>query len=97
MYAHCDRSATKATTACSAEVDAKHAQLMSASAAAMHSGDLSALTELLASDVRIFAGGAGKVRATFKVVQEGGEDAGCAFRSRSRSRHWNPPFPKRLQ
>src|SRR5262249_28993183 len=37
----------------SGEMDAKHAQLLSAFAAATHSGDLNALTQLLASDVRV--------------------------------------------
>jgi len=42
----------------SGEIDAKHAQLMSAFAAATQSGDLKALTQLLASDVRIVTDGA---------------------------------------
>ena len=37
----------------SGEIDAKHAQLMSAFVAATRSGDLSALTQLLANDVRV--------------------------------------------
>jgi hypothetical protein len=37
----------------SGEVDAKHAQLLSAFMAATQAGDLNALTQLLASDVRI--------------------------------------------
>jgi RNA polymerase sigma-70 factor, ECF subfamily len=51
------------------EIDAKHAQLMSAFAAATQSGDLNALTQLLASDVRIVTDGGGKVRAALEVVE----------------------------
>ena len=49
-------------------IDAKHAQLMSAFAAATQSGDLDALTQLLASDVRIVTDGGGKVRAALDVI-----------------------------
>jgi RNA polymerase sigma-70 factor (ECF subfamily) len=51
------------------EIDAKHAQLMSAFAAATQSGDLNALTKLLASDVRIMTDGGGKVRAALNVIE----------------------------
>ena len=44
------------------EIDAKHAQLMTAFIAATQSGDLDALTQLLASDVRVVTDGGGKVR-----------------------------------
>src|SRR5262249_51576614 len=47
----------------SGQIDAKHAQLMSAFAAATQSGDLNALTQMLASDVRIVTDGGGKVRS----------------------------------
>jgi len=47
----------------SGEIDAKHAQLISAFAAATQSGDLNALTQLLASDVRVVTDGGGKVAA----------------------------------
>jgi len=49
-------------------IDAKHAQLMSAFAAATQSGDLNALTQLLASDVRVVTDGGGKVRAALNVI-----------------------------
>jgi RNA polymerase sigma-70 factor (ECF subfamily) len=49
-------------------IDAKHAQLMSAFAAATQSGDLNALTQLLASDVRVVMDGGGKVRAALNVI-----------------------------
>jgi RNA polymerase sigma-70 factor (ECF subfamily) len=52
----------------SSEIDAKHAQLLSAFMAATQAGDLSAMTRLLASDVRIVTDGGGKVRAALEVV-----------------------------
>ena len=52
----------------SGEMDAKHAQLMSAFVAATESGDLNALTQLLASDVRVVTDDGGKVRAALNVV-----------------------------
>ncbi len=45
------------------EIDAKHARLISAFAAAAQSGDLNGLTQLLASDVRIVTDGGGKAAA----------------------------------
>jgi RNA polymerase sigma-70 factor (ECF subfamily) len=59
------------------EIDAKHAQLMSAFAAATQSGDLNTLTQLLASDVRIVTDGGGKVRAALEVVE--GSDRAARF------------------
>jgi len=51
------------------EIDPKHAQLLSAFTAATRSGDLNALTQLLASDVRVMTDGGGKVRSALKVVE----------------------------
>jgi RNA polymerase sigma-70 factor (ECF subfamily) len=59
------------------EIDAKHAQLMSAFAAATESGDLQALTQLLASDVRVVTDGGGKVRAALEVID--GADRAARF------------------
>jgi len=59
------------------EIDAKHAQLMSAFAAATQSGDLQALTQLLASDVRVVTDGGGKVRAALEVID--GADRAARF------------------
>jgi len=50
-------------------IDAKHAQLMSVFAAATQSGDLNALKQLLASDVRVVTDGGGKVRAALNVIE----------------------------
>jgi RNA polymerase sigma-70 factor (ECF subfamily) len=51
-----------------AEIEAKHAQLLSAFASATQSGDLNALRQLLASDVRVVTDGGGKVRAALDVI-----------------------------
>jgi RNA polymerase sigma-70 factor, ECF subfamily len=61
----------------SGKIDAKHAQLMSAFAAATRSGDLNALTRLLAGDVRVVTDGGGKVRAALNVVD--GADRAARF------------------
>jgi RNA polymerase sigma-70 factor (ECF subfamily) len=58
----------------SGDIDAKHKQLMSAFAAAARSGDINALTQMLASDVRVVTDGGGKVQAALNVV-EGAERA----------------------
>jgi len=68
---------TTAPRARSGEIDAKHAQLMSAFAAATQAGDVNALTQLLASDVRIVTDGGGKVRAALNVVE--GADRAARF------------------
>src|SRR5262245_32949390 len=59
------------------EIDAKHAQLMSAFLAATRSGDLHGLTRLLARDVHVVADGGGKVPAAQKVLE--GADRVAAF------------------
>ena len=59
------------------EIDAKHAQLMSAFMAATGSGDLDALTQLLASDVRVVTDGGGKVAAALNVLE--GADRAARF------------------
>jgi len=82
------------------EIDAKHAQLMSAFAAATQSGDLNALTHLLASDVRIVTDGGGKVRAALNVVK--GADKAARFLVGAGARHkradawWREDFRPRF-
>jgi RNA polymerase sigma-70 factor (ECF subfamily) len=58
-----------APAARSGEIDRKHAELLSTFAAATQSGDLDALTQLLASDVRVFTDGGGKVRSAREVIE----------------------------
>jgi RNA polymerase sigma-70 factor (ECF subfamily) len=82
----------------SGEIDAKHAQLMAAFAAATQSGDLNALTQLLASDVRIVTDGGGKVRAALEVV-EGADHAAQFLVSVTRKRPdswWRDDFRMRF-
>src|SRR5262245_25385391 len=59
------------------QIDARHAALMSAFAAATQSGDLNALTQMLASDVRIVTDGGGKVRSALEVIE--GADRAARF------------------
>jgi len=70
------RGAT-APAARSGGLEAKHAQLMAAFAAATESGDLHALTQLLASDVRVVTDGGGKVRSALNVID--GADRAAQF------------------
>jgi len=63
--------------AASAGVDPKHAELLSAFIAASRSGDVAALTRLLASDARIITDGGGKVAAALNVIE--GADRVAAF------------------
>jgi RNA polymerase sigma-70 factor (ECF subfamily) len=70
-----DRAGTG--TGSSGTIDPKHAQLMSAFGAATQSGDLDALTKLLASDVRVVTDGGGKVRAAQEVIE--GADRAARF------------------
>jgi RNA polymerase sigma-70 factor (ECF subfamily) len=61
----------------SSGLNPKHVQLMSAFATATQSGDLNALTKLLASDVRIITDGGGKVPSSTEVVE--GADRAAQF------------------
>jgi len=51
------------------EIEMKHEQLLSAFQAAIQSGDLDRLTQLLASDARLVTDGGGKVRAALNVIE----------------------------
>ena len=66
-----------ARSANSNEIDPKHAQLLTAFGAATQSGDLNALTQLLASDVRVVTDGGGKVRSALKAID--GADRAAQF------------------
>src|SRR5262249_13742861 len=82
----------------SGEIDAKHAQLIAACAAATQSGDVHALTQLLAADVRVVTDGGGKVRAALNVV-EGAEPAARFMVEAARKRPgtwWRDDFTLRL-
>jgi RNA polymerase sigma-70 factor, ECF subfamily len=91
------RGAT-AALARSGHIDAKHAQLIAAFAAATQSGDLDALTQLLASDVRVVTDGGGKVRAALEVV-DGADRAARFLIEAARKRPgawWRDHFTTRL-
>ena len=60
---------TNAPAARPGAIEPKHAELMSAFVAATRSGDLNALTQLLASDVRVVTDGGGKVSASLNVLE----------------------------
>ena len=80
------------------EIDRKHAELLSAFAAAIQSGDLNTLTQLLARDVRVVTDGGGKVRAALNVV-EGGDRAAQFLIEVTRKRPgqwWREDFTTRL-
>jgi RNA polymerase sigma-70 factor (ECF subfamily) len=66
---HVREARPRGTAPTAGQIDAKHAQLLSAFAAATQSGDLDAMTQLLASDVRFVTDGGGKVRAADTVIE----------------------------
>jgi RNA polymerase sigma-70 factor (ECF subfamily) len=76
------------------EIDAKHSQLISAFVAASRSGDLEALTHLLASDVRVVTDGGGKVAAALNVLE--GPDRVARFLVGVASKGWRDDFTLRF-
>ena len=72
------------------ELDAKHAQLMSAFVAATRSGDLNALTQLLASDVRVVTDGGGKAAAALNEID--GADRAARFLIGAARKGWRDDF-----
>ena len=58
-------------------IEAKHAQLMAAFLAAMGTGDVDAVRQLLANDVRVVTDGGGKVRSALDVIE--GSDRAARF------------------
>lgn len=78
----------------SGEIDAKHAQLMAAFVTATRSGDLNALTQLLASDVRVVTDGGGKVAAALNVIE--GADRASRFLVGASRKGWRDDFTLRF-
>ena len=76
------------------EIDAKHAQLMSAFIAATRSGDLDALTQLLARDVRVVTDGGGKAAAALNVLD--GADRAARFLVGAARKGWRDDFTLRF-
>jgi RNA polymerase sigma-70 factor (ECF subfamily) len=83
-----------ATPPRSGEIDAKHVQLLSAFVAATRSGDLNALTQLLANDVRVVTDGGGKVAAALNVLE--GADRAARFLVEVTRRGWREDFTLRF-
>jgi RNA polymerase sigma-70 factor (ECF subfamily) len=76
------------------QIDPKHAQLMSAFLAAARSGDLDALMQLLASDVRVVTDGGGKVAASLNVLE--GADHVARFIVGAARKGWREDFTVRF-
>jgi len=85
---------TAAPSARCGEIDAKHAQLMSAFVAATRSGDLDGLTQLLASDVHVVTDGGGKVAAALNVLD--GADRAARFLVGATRKGWREDFTLRF-
>jgi RNA polymerase sigma-70 factor, ECF subfamily len=82
----------------SGEIDAKHAQLLSAFMAATQAGDLDALMKLLAGDARVVTDGGGKVRAAQEVI-DGADRVARFLVDATRKRPdawWRPDFTLRV-
>lgn len=92
------RGASPQNTAAQAErsdaIDAKHRQFIAAFVAATRSGDLQALTQMLASDVRVVTDGGGKVAAALNVLE--GADRAARFLVGAARKGWRPDFTLRF-
>jgi len=78
----------------SGEIDAKHAQLLSAFVTATRSGDLDGLMRLLASDVRVVTDGGGKAAAALNVLD--GADRAARFLVGVTRKGWREDFTLRF-
>ena len=85
---------TIAPLAHSGDIDAKHEQLISTFMAATRSGDLYALTHLLASEVRVMTDGGGKVAAALNVLD--GADRAARFLVGATRKGWREDFTLRF-
>ena len=83
-----------ATPAHSGEIDAKHERFVSAFMAATRSGDLHALTQMLASDVRVVTDGGGKAAAALNVLD--GADHAARFLIGATRKGWREDFTLRF-
>jgi len=75
-------------------VDAKHEQFISTFVAATRSGDLGALTQMLASDVRVMTDGGGKASAALNVIH--GADHAARFLVGAARKGWREDFTLRF-
>ena len=78
----------------SGDLDARHAQLLSAFVEATRSGDLHGLMRLLASDVRVMTDGGGKAPAALNVLQ--GADRAARFLVGATRKGWRDDFTVRF-
>jgi RNA polymerase sigma-70 factor, ECF subfamily len=76
------------------ELAAKHAQLISAFVSATRSGDLDALTQMLAGDVRVVTDGGGKVAAALNVLD--GADRAARFLVGAARKGWRDDYTLRF-
>ena len=76
------------------ETDDRHQQLMSAFVTATQLGDLSALTQLLANDVRVVTDGGGKVAAALNVLD--GAERAARFLIGAARKGWRDDFTLRF-
>ncbi len=85
---------TAAPPARSSEIDEKHAQLLTAFEAAARSGDVEALTRMLARDVRVVTDGGGKVTAAPNVIE--GVERAARFLSEVTRKGWRKDYTTRF-
>jgi len=78
----------------SGEIGAKHERFISAFVAATRSGDLGALTQMLASDVRVVTDGGGKASAALNVIE--GADRAARFLVGAARKGWREDFTLRF-
>ncbi len=88
------RGVTSPASSRANEMDAKHAELISAFIAATRSGDLNGLTQLLASDVRVVTDGGGKVQAALNVLE--GADRSARFLIGAARKGWREGYTLRF-
>jgi RNA polymerase sigma-70 factor (ECF subfamily) len=79
----------------SGDLDAKHMRLMSAFVEATRSGDLNALTQLLANDIHVETDGGGKVAAALNVLD--GADRVARFLVGATRKGWQEDFTLRFE
>jgi len=76
------------------QIDAKHADLLSAFVTAARSGDVGGLMQLLASDVRVVTDGGGKAAAALNVLE--GADRAARFFAAVTAKGWRDDFTLRF-
>jgi RNA polymerase sigma-70 factor, ECF subfamily len=89
------RPASAVARAGGSPVDPKHEEIVSAFLAASRSGDLAALTQLLASDARLAADSGGKVPAAMNVLE--GAHRVAAFLAGAVRKGWTADLTARIE